>query len=113
MHKSFHSFFIACLIGLASLLATSFLWKCPLLLAGILLLLSVYFVLMRKNVEDFYLFFVAGILGAFAEIVAVLFGAWTYAVPSPIGVPYWLPLLWGLAALFLRHMYLFIHDIRK
>jgi hypothetical protein len=63
--------------------------------------------------DDFYLFFVAGVFGAFAEVVAVLFGAWTYAVPSPIGIPYWLPLLWGLAALFLRHMYLIIHELRK
>jgi hypothetical protein len=113
MDKIFHSFFYVCLIGLAALLATSFLWMIPLLLTGLLLLLSAFMILIRKNNEDLYLFIVVGILGAFAEVVAVLFGAWTYTVPSSVGVPYWLPLLWGLAALFLRNLYLLIHDFKN
>jgi len=69
-------------------------------------------ILVYKDINDLYLFIVAGILGAIAEIIAVQFGAWNYANPSSIGVPYWLPLLWGMAAIFLKRFNLQIENYR-
>ncbi len=51
--------------------------------------------------RDSYMFLIAALLGATAEIVAVKFGAWQYANPTYFGVPIWLPLLWGSATVFI------------
>ncbi len=38
--------------------------------------------------------------GPLAEIIAVHFGVWSYSHATIIGIPLWLPLLWGLASVF-------------
>ncbi len=38
--------------------------------------------------------------GPLAEIIAVHFGVWSYSHATVIGIPLWLPLLWGLASVF-------------
>jgi len=39
--------------------------------------------------------------GGLSESFAILVGgAWTYPLPDFLGIPMWLPLLWGVAALF-------------
>lgn len=37
------------------------------------------------------------LLGTFAEILSIEYGVWSYAKPSFLGVPIWLPFMWGLA----------------
>ena len=37
-----------------------------------------------------------------AEAVAIKFGAWQYSNPTALGVPIWLPLLWGSAIVFIK-----------
>ena len=54
--------------------------------------------------EDIYLFVVAAVAGSIAEAVAIEFGAWHYTNPTLLGVPIWLPLLWGLAVVFIRRI---------
>lgn len=39
-------------------------------------------------------------LGPAAEMIAIALGAWTYAVPQFVGIPFWLAPLWGVASLF-------------
>jgi hypothetical protein len=43
------------------------------------------------------LYFTSGVLGAFAEIIAVKGNAWQYGNEQLLGVPIWLPVLWGIA----------------
>tara|TARA_Y100000034_G_C6526451_1_gene226723 strand:+ start:54 stop:401 length:348 start_codon:yes stop_codon:yes gene_type:complete len=46
--------------------------------------------------EHDYIFFIIGaILGPFAEIIAIHYGVWSYANPTFLGIPIWLPLVWG------------------
>ena len=54
--------------------------------------------------EDIHLFLIAAIAGAFAEVIAIKFGAWKYANPTVLGVPIWLPLLWGSAVIFIKRV---------
>ena len=54
--------------------------------------------------HDICLFITAAALGTIAEVVAVKFGAWQYANPIFAGVPLWLPLLWGIAVVFINRV---------
>ena len=52
--------------------------------------------------EDMYIYVIAAIAGTIAEAVAIKFGAWHYSNPTALGVPIWLPLLWGSAVVFIK-----------
>lgn len=40
------------------------------------------------------------LLGASSEILVIYFGAWSYTMPQLLGIPLWLPFVWGNVALF-------------
>lgn len=49
-----------------------------------------------------YIYYLTGlIVGPVAEIVATYFGAWTYANPTILNIPIWLPFAWGLATVMI------------
>ena len=62
--------------------------------------------------EDVLVFVVAAVIGPLGEIVAVYFGAWTYANPTFWGIPIWLPLLWGLAGVFIKRVGLHLSKLK-
>jgi len=37
-------------------------------------------------------------------MAAIYFGAWSYANPTMLGIPLWLPLAWGIAAVFVKRV---------
>ena len=43
------------------------------------------------------------VFGPLAEGLAIQTGAWAYASPSVLGIPLWLPFVWGNAALFIQN----------
>lgn len=53
--------------------------------------------------RDLFYFFTGFILGPAGEFVAVYLGAWKYSKPLFL-LPLWLPLLWGIAALFMMRL---------
>ncbi len=50
-------------------------------------------------------FCLIAIAGATAEIIAIAGGAWTYSYPFILGIPIWLPFLWGSAGLAIIGIY--------
>lgn len=55
-------------------------------------------------------FLIGAIGGPLSEVVAVHFGAWSYADAQFFGIPVWLPLIWGLAAVtFTKPVLLLAH----
>jgi hypothetical protein len=82
---------------------TSFLWAHPALLTGCYVLVSVLTLLKWHTRADVVAYAAAAVLGPLGEAVAVHYGAWTYTKPSLL-IPLWLPLLWGVAGLFLRRI---------
>jgi len=49
-----------------------------------------------------YMYYLAGfVIGPSAEIAATYFGVWTYANPTLLNIPIWLPFAWGLAAVMI------------
>ncbi|MBM4296389.1 MAG: DUF2878 family protein [Deltaproteobacteria bacterium] len=90
--------------GLVALISVCSFWRRPILLTAILSVLSCVVLLGRRNRQDSKIFLTCGVLGAIAEVFVVAFGAWSYSAPQVLGIPYWLPLIWGLSALFIRNL---------
>ena len=101
------------ILSIISLLSVSFFWNNSLLLFGILIVVSILTFLISVSKEDLVLFIVCGFWFTFSESIAIYFGVWTYTSPHIFGVPYWLPLLWGIAAVFIKRVSLEIHDFIK
>jgi hypothetical protein len=80
---------------------TCLLWSNQLILSGCFALISIFMLLKWNTRTDFLFYFAALILGPAGEAISVWSGAWTYSKPSFL-VPLWLPLLWGIAGLFLK-----------
>lgn len=87
------------LLFFLSLVAVACLWKLPYLLAVIELCIALG--ILRVSGWGYWKYFVvcAG-LGVVSEVYAIHAGAWSYALPQILGVPLWLPFLWGNAAIF-------------
>lgn len=91
-------------VGFGALLSVIFLWRETVLLTIILSFLSIVMLVMWNAKENVKLFIICGLLGATVEALAVNSGAWHYTIPDAFGVPYWLPLLWGIAGVFIRKL---------
>ena len=78
-------------------------WTNNLLATGLIIgLFLIRFCFWRKE-GDVAVYLVGAILGPVTEIIATRLGIWTYAAPSFLNIPLWLPFAWGFAAvLFVR-----------
>lgn len=80
----------------------SFWWRNNTVVFTLLLIATVAVLLLSKNKRFETVIFLTGALfGPSMEAIAIRAGAWQYANPSFTGIPMWLPLLWGLTAVFL------------
>ncbi|MFA6214176.1 MAG: hypothetical protein WC717_02765 [Candidatus Micrarchaeia archaeon] len=91
------------LLAALSLLFVSFNWRSPFFLVLALLAIAATMILSgRHRKHDTLFFLLAGIWGVMSEAIAVNFGgAWQYSGSPILGVPLWLPILWGIAGIFL------------
>ncbi|MBR9698952.1 DUF2878 family protein [Candidatus Woesearchaeota archaeon] len=71
-----------------------------------LILIALYIAANRFwHKEHEYIFYIIGaILGPVAEIISISFGVWSYANPTFLGIPLWLPFIWGLAAVMITRI---------
>ena len=98
--------------ALACLTSVCFFWKEAILLLIILIIIFLIGLYKWKNKETVILFIFCGIFGAIAEAIAIYFGIWTYTLPNIIGIPYWLFVLWGNAAIFSYQMAIEIKNFK-
>jgi hypothetical protein len=75
-----------------------------LFLAIILAIISFAFIKMWNTKHDTVFYFIAAVIGPLAEIVCIHFGAWEYSNPSFLGIPAWLPFVWGISFLSIRRV---------
>jgi hypothetical protein len=113
MKRLLKSFLYSIVLALVSLHSVALFWQNSLMLTGILIFLSLLMFLVWRSKEDVILYIVASVSGAVAESTAIAFGAWSYAIPDISGIPYWLPFLWGIAAVFIKRISFEIHDFVK
>jgi hypothetical protein len=90
--------------AIVNAIAVGLAWMYPLKLAMFLLGQIILVMVVNKRKRDEFWVVVGGTLGPIAEILAIGGGAWEYTAPYFFGIPIWLPLLWGLAALFGRRV---------
>ena len=101
------------MMALFILMAVSLLWSKPYVLALVLIFISTIKLIISKSKEALILFLVVGFSGALAEAIAIFFGTWMYAKLQLFGIPIWLPVLWGLAAITIRNINIEIHSFVK
>jgi hypothetical protein len=108
------TFIIFSLLSLLALISVSLLWRNPFFLTSILIIIGIVMIAIGKSrTEDIYLYVTVSFLGALSEALGVYFVAWTYSLPEIIGIPIWLPFLWGVAGLVIKRISLKIHNLKS
>ncbi len=113
MKKLLRAFIYSCILALLTVVSVSLFWKQPVQPTLVLIVISAVMLLVWRSKEDLYLYAVVSISGALAEAVAMISGAWVYPLPAIVGVPIWLPFVWGIAGVFIKKISLEIHDFLK
>ena len=90
-------------LALTTLLLTSVLWRTPLLLTALLIVTGIAIYALRPSRTSAWVYVVGFVFGPLAEGVSIRTGAWEYASPTFLGIPLWLPFVWGIAALFIEN----------
>jgi hypothetical protein len=102
---------LACLFFVLSLLGVRLLWQHSWSLLAVELTISLLALWNTKwRFVRTYLF--VAIMGPLAEIVCIDVGAWRYAGETFLGVPVWLPPLWGIAGLCFITTGIFFREMR-
>ncbi|HYU38737.1 MAG TPA: hypothetical protein VEM59_02725 [Acidimicrobiia bacterium] len=91
-------------LALATLFLTSLLWRYPLALIALLLFTAAVIFRIRPNATSVVVYATAFIFGPLAEAVSITTGAWQYDSSNFLGIPLWLPFVWGNAGLFILNM---------
>ncbi|HEY3096951.1 MAG TPA: hypothetical protein VGK05_08935 [Acidimicrobiia bacterium] len=97
-------FVINAALALATLFLTAVLWRYPLALIALLLVTAVAILRIRPSATSVVVYATAFVFGPLAEAVSITTGAWAYDSPNFLGVPVWLPFVWGNAGLFILNM---------
>lgn len=91
-----------CGLGGAAIIA---LWRAPYVcLAAITAMAWIKHKLFPMRL-DLLVFVLVAVMGAYAESMIVLSGAWSYANPQIAGIAIWLPAMWGLTGVSLPTSY--------
>jgi hypothetical protein len=60
-----------------------------------------YFLFFKEQ-NGLYYFLAAAVFGPIGEAIVSANGLWTYHGQTVFGIPYWLPLAWGITAVALH-----------
>jgi len=88
------------IFAILALLIVIFFYKNILLTTILLIIITLIGLLKWKSNMAIIMFFCGFIMGPIAEMIAIAFGVWQYAVTDLINVPWWLFILWGDAVVF-------------
>lgn len=98
------------ILALATLIVTYLFWTDTLLLLTMLVMISFLMLMMELNKASVLLFIIGLIFGPLAEALVIYGGVWNYTSSHILGVPIWLPLVWGNAALFFKRTISFLEN---
>lgn len=108
--SSTKTFFKLCLF-IITIIVVTFWWKYTIFITLTLIVLSVL-IMFVDSFKYIKTFIVAGLVGALAESIAIQAGGWTYAINHLLGIPIWLPILWGMASIIILSISRFLGEIR-
>jgi len=92
---------VASLLILTTILIILF-WTDNLLLTAIGLVVTILAYKYLYMPGDLKLFFTGAVIGPIGEIVLISYGVWAYANPSFLGIPLWMPFVWGNAVVAMK-----------
>ncbi|MBS3051354.1 MAG: DUF2878 family protein [Candidatus Aenigmarchaeota archaeon] len=99
------------LVGIGS---TILFYKNNILLTGILFISWMFAIKIWHGKKDVQVYIVSAVFGPVGEMAAIYFGVWSYSNPTVLGIPMWLPFLWGMAGMLLyRISTIFVTDARR
>ncbi len=98
------------IFAILTLLAVIFFYKNILLTTILLGIIALIALLKWKTAKVAIIFILGGFFGTFVEIVLVNSGVLNYAIANFMGVPAWIFLAWGNAAIFI---YRLSNEIKK
>jgi len=67
----------------------------------ILIIIAILGLVRWKSLRTLKIFFLAGIFGTIAEIIAIKMGIWNYEITNFLDIPAWLFIVWGNAGAFI------------
>ena len=94
---------VSATLAFTTLLATAALWRHPVALIALVLAVGLGIFLLRPTRASLVVYVVGFIFGPTAEAFGIHAGAWTYSNSDFLGIPIWLPFVWGNAALFIQN----------
>ncbi|MFA6096211.1 MAG: DUF2878 family protein [Candidatus Paceibacterota bacterium] len=93
------------IFAVISLTSVAVMWRSSLMVFAVLLVMAVLMLSIERSKEEVKTFLLCSIFGSIAEYIAISLGAWTYENPDVFNIPIWLPLLWGIASVFIVRVY--------
>ncbi len=90
--------------AILTLILTILFYRSVWLAVGLLVIVMVFGMLKWRSPLVIFVFIFGALFGTFSEIVAIRYGVWTYAISNVAGVPFWLFVVWGNAAMFFYQM---------
>lgn len=94
---------ISAVLAFSTLLATAALWRHPLGLVALVFAVGLAIFMLRPTRASLVVYAVGFLFGPTAEILGIHAGAWSYSNTDFLGIPIWLPFVWGNAALFIQN----------
>ena len=108
MNSELKKFLTTCLLAILTLLIPSFFGSNSFMSVALLSVVGILMLCVDWNLKHLIYYVAVFISGPLAESLAIHFGAWTYTQPIFIGVPIWLPFVWGNAGLYVLRLKSFI-----
>ena len=102
-------FLLICFLALATLFTPLLFGQNLFLTIALLTGISLAMLSVDWSYKNFVFYLAIFITGPVAEMTAIYFGAWIYTDPIFLGIPLWLPFVWGNAGLYIvrLHKYIF------
>jgi hypothetical protein len=94
---------ISAILAFSTLLATAALWRNPVALVVLVLAVGLAIFMLRPTRASLVVYAVGFVFGPSAEVLGIHAGAWRYSSTDFLGIPIWLPFVWGNAALFIQN----------
>lgn len=69
----------------------------PVVTLGLLVVIAGLYLYRLREKHYYLIFLVTSVGGPIGEMIAIYMGVWEYTLPHFNGIPYWLPVVWGMA----------------
>lgn len=104
MSSPLRNFFLTIPLAVLTLLIPSFFGTQAVIATALLLIVGFVMLALKWNKRSVLLYIAVAIGGPIAESIAIYFGAWAYAQPDFLGMPFWLPFVWGNASIYMLRL---------